>query len=207
LGILIAHVADDDRYIGTYNTYNTMSASATTYITGDNQAKIGISQFPSYLCTVAIPTKVATKLAVGTAYKYSLTQAARGETLFFTGAMNGSYLATSANIADAVDVYVETVEEGYRMYFLVDDTKNYVEIYDRGSGKAGVQITTEPTTVFTWNEDLSILIAHVADDDRYIGTYSTYNTMSASATSYITGDNQAKIGISQFPSYLVIIGF
>ena len=207
MGILISNVADSDRYIGTYNTYNTMSASATTYITGDNAAKIGISQFPSYLCTVNVPTKVVTSLAENTPYKFSLTQANRGEKLFFTGAMSGNYLATSTSVADAVDVYAEKVDDGYRIYFLEGETKQYVEIYEYTAGKAGVHITTEPTTVFTWNEEMNILIAHVADDDRYLGTYNTYNTMSASSTSYITGDNAAKVGISQFPTYFVIIGF
>ena len=151
--------------------------------------------------------KPITELQTGVAYKYALTQANRGETLFFTGEMSGNYLATSTDITKAVDMFVEEAEGGYRMYFLKGEEKNYVEINEYAEGKAGVQITTEPTTVFTWDADLGILIAHVANDDRYIGTYNTYNTMSASATSYITGDNQAKIGISQFPSYLVIIGY
>ena len=207
LCILISNVAGSDRYIGTYNTYNTMSASATSYITGDNMAKIGISQFPSYLCVVNVPTKVVTSPAEGTSYKFSLKQANRGETLFFTGKMSGNYLATSTSLSEAVDVYVEKVDDNFRLYFLEGETKNYVEIYEYAEGKAGVHITAEPTTVFTWNDELHILIAHVANDDRYLGTYNTYNTMSASATSYIMGDNMAKIGISQFPTYLVVIGF
>jgi len=205
--ILIWHVAESDRYIGTYNTYNTMSASATTYITGDNAAKVGISQFPSYLVVVNVPTKVVKAPAENTAYKFSLTQANRGEKLFFTGSMNGSYLATSTSLAEAVDVYVEKVDDNFRLYFLDGETKNYVEIYEYAEGKAGVHITTEPTNVYTWNDEMSILVSNVAESDRYLGTYNTYNTISASATTYITGDNAAKVGISQFPAYLVVVGF
>jgi len=32
-------------YTGTYNTYDTLSASETKYITGSNAANVGVSQF------------------------------------------------------------------------------------------------------------------------------------------------------------------
>ncbi|MBQ0125310.1 MAG: hypothetical protein KBS59_03180, partial [Clostridiales bacterium] len=189
------------------STYNTISASSISYITGDNASKVGISQFPAHLCTIAVPTKVAETPKTGVAYKFSLEQVNRGETLFFTGRMSGNYLATSQSVSEAVNVFVEEVEGGYRFYFLDGETKNYVEIYEYTAGKAGVHITTEPTTVFTWNDEAKTFFAHVADDDRYLGTYSTYNTISASSISYITGDNASKVGISQFPAHLAIIGF
>ena len=42
--------------------------------------------------------------------------------------------------------------------------------------------------------------AEVAGAARYLGTYSTYNTISASDIKYIAGENLAKIGVSQFPA-------
>ncbi len=207
LHIFIANVAGEDRYLGTYNTYNTISASATSYITGDNVAKIGVSQFPAYLYTIEYARTVATEVKTGKAYKFSLVQGNLEKTLYFTGAMSGNYLATTTNAAAAVDVFVETVEGGYRLYFMAGETKTYIDIYEYNTGKAGIRLTAEPTAVYTWNEELHILVAaNVAGEDRYLGTYNTYNTISASATSYITGDNAAKIGVSQFPAYLVTIG-
>ena len=205
LHIFIANVAGEDRYLGTYNTYNTISASATSYITGDNAAKIGVSQFPAYLYTIEYARTVATEVKTGKAYKFSLVQGNLEKTLYFTGAMSGNYLATTTNAAAAVDVFVETVEGGYRLYFMAGETKTYIDIYEYNTGKAGIRLTAEPTAVYTWNAELHILIANVAGEDRYLGTYNTYNTISASATSYITGDNTAKIGVSQFPAYLVTL--
>ncbi len=207
LHIFTANVAGEDRYLGTYNTYNTISASATSYITGDNAAKIGVSQFPAYLYTIEYTRTVATEVKTGKAYKFSLVQENLEKTLYFTGEMSGNYLATTTNAAAAVDVFVETVEGGYRLYFMAGETKTYIDIYEYKEGKAGIRLTTEPTAVYTWNEELHILVAaNVAGEDRYLGTYNTYNTISASSTSYITGDNAAKIGVSQFPAYLVTIG-
>ncbi len=207
LHIFITNVAGEDRYLGTYNTYNTISASATSYITGDNAAKIGVSQFPAYLYNVEIKKSAITEVATDTAFKFGLVQGNLEKTLYFTGAMSGNYLATTESISKAVDVYVEAVEGGYRLYFMAEDAKTYIDIYEYKEGKAGIRLTTEPTAVYTWNEELHIFITNVAGEDRYLGTYNTYNTISASATSYITGDNAAKIGVSQFPAYLYAIEY
>ena len=80
------------------------------------------------------------------------------------------------------------------------ETKTYIDIHEYTEGKAGVRLTAEPTAVFTWNEECKVYTANVAGADRYIGTYSTYNTMSASDIKYIAGENVAKIGVSQFPA-------
>ena len=138
---------------------------------------------------------------VGGTYKFALVQGELGQTLFFTGAMSGNYLATSENPADAVDVTIEEVEGGVRLFFMDGETKTYIDIHEYTEGKAGVRLTTEPTAVFVWNEECGVYTAEVAGAPRYLGTYSTYNTMSASDIKYIAGENVGKIGISQFPAY------
>ncbi len=207
LHIFTANVAGADRYLGTYGTYNTISASATSYITGDNASKIGVSQFPAYLYKVEIKKAVVTEVATDTAFKFGLVQGSLEKTLYFTGAMSGTYLATTESISKAVDVYAEAVEGGYRLYFMAGDAKTYIDVYEYKEGKAGIRLTTEPTATFVWNEELHLFTTNVAGADRYLGTYGTYNTISASATSYITGDNAAKIGVSQFPAYLYAIEY
>ena len=205
LHLFTTNVAGEDRYLGTYNTFNTISASATSYITGDNASKIGVSQFPAYLYTIEYTRTVAEAPAAGKAYKFSLVQGNLEKTLYFTGEMSGTYLATTTSAAAAVDVFVEAVEGGYRLYFMAGDAKTYIDIYEYKEGKAGVRLTTEPTATFVWNEELHLFTTNVAGEDRYLGTYNTFNTISASATSYITGDNASKIGVSQFPAQLVTL--
>lgn len=131
-------------------------------------------------------------------FSLSLVQANLGKTLYFTGAMDGYYLALSEKPADAVKLYSEKVESGYRMYFLDGETKTYVEMYDRGNNKAGVQLVTEPTMAYTWNADANTWTATFGENTFYLGTYNTYTTISASNISYITGDNAANVGVSQF---------
>ena len=198
--VYTAEVAGAPRYLGTYSTYNTISASDIKYIAGENLAKIGVSQFPAGFGSMAWSfTAAEGQPAVGT-YKYALVQAEIGKTLYFAGAMNGNYLATTENAGAAADVTIEEVEGGFRFYFMDGENKLYIDIHEYTEGKAGVRITAEPTAVFTWNEECGVFTAEVAGAPRYLGTYSTYNTISASDIKYIAGENLAKIGVSQFPA-------
>ncbi len=206
--VYTANVAGADRYIGTYSTYNTFSASDIKYIAGENVSKIGVSQFPAGFCTMVYNTVVAEgELTAVSSYKYFLVQAELGKTLYFSGAMSGNYLATTENPLAAPDVFVEEVEGGVRFYFMDGETKTYIDIHEYTEGKAGVRLTAEPTAVFTWNEECKVYTANVAGADRYIGTYSTYNTFSASDIKYIAGENVSKIGVSQFPAGFCNVAF
>ncbi len=200
-GVFTAEVAGAPRYLGTYSTYNTMSASDIKYIAGENLAKIGVSQFPAGFGSMVWNFTAAEGQPAAGTYKFALTQAELGKTLFFTGAMDGNYLATSTNGALAVDVTIEEVEGGFRFFFMDGETKTYIDIHEYTEGKAGVRLTAEPTATFVWNEECGVFTAEVAGAPRYLGTYSTYNTMSASDVKYIAGENVAKIGVSQFPAY------
>ena len=201
--VYTANVAGADRYLGTYSTYNTMSASEIKYIAGDKQADVGISQFPAGFCTVEFKVdKVAGQPAAGTTAKFYLTQAKLGgKNLYFAGAMNGSYLATTTNPFQAPDVTIEETEGGFRFFFMDGEVKTYIDIWENAEGKVRVRLTAEPTAVFVWNEECGVFTANVSGADRYLGTYNTYNTISPSEIKYIAGEKLGDIGVSQFPCF------
>ena len=138
----------------------------------------------------------------GTAYKYAVQQNNLGQTIYFTGEMSGYYLATSANPFDAVDVFVEDVDGGQRIFFTsAEGVKTYIDVVPRGAdqpGKVNVILTEAPAAVFTWDAERKTFVTTVEGNNWYIGCYNTYNTMSASSTSYI--ENVEVIGDTQFPS-------
>ena len=142
----------------------------------------------------------------GTAYKFGLTQVTLGKDLYFAGIMDGNFLATTEDINAATDVYIEEVTGGYRFYFLNGQTKNYIDIYEYTSGKAGVRLTTTPSAVFVYNEELGVYTANVAGADRYLGTYNSYSTISASDIKYISGSNAANVGVTQFVAKFISVG-
>ena len=193
-----AKVGEETWYMGTYNTYNTISASATSYI--ENLEVIGTSQFPTGLAIVNIVAEQVKEPAADTAYKFAVQQNNLGQTLYFTGSMNGFYLATSVNPAEGVNVFVENVEGGVRLYFLKGEVKTYIDIVAREDNPAKVKmtVTETPSAVFTWDAERKTYTAKVGEETWYMGTYNTYNTISASATSYI--ENLEVIGATQFPA-------
>ena len=195
---MTAKVGEATWYLGTYGTYNTISASDVSYI--EDVSKIGVSQFPATFCTINFQTTIIDAPAAGTTGKFFLTQAERGETLYFTGEMSGYYLATSTNPCAGVDVTIEEVEGGYRMFFMKAGVKTYIDIIPRADNpaKVNVVLTEAPAAVFTWDAERKTMTAKVGEATWYLGTYGTYNTISASDVSYI--EDVSKIGVSQFPA-------
>ena len=194
-----ATVEENTWYLGTYNTYNTISASNVSYI--ENVEVIGDSQFPAGFCTVNITATQVKAPATGTAYKFALVQNNLGQTLYFTGEMSGYYLAMSQNPAEGVNIFVEDVDGGQRIYFMKGEVKTYIDIVPRGAdqpGKVNVVLTETPTAVYTWDAERCTYTATVEENTWYLGTYNTYNTISASNVSYI--ENVEVIGDSQFPA-------
>ena len=200
----VVNIADTDYYLGTYKTFNTISASKASFITGDNAANVGVSQFVAGFVTIEAKEVEAVPVVTpeaDTAYKFALEQVNLGKTLYFSGEMSGNYFATTDRISKAVDVYLEAVtdvENAYRIYFMDGDTKTYLEIYEYTAGKVGVHLTTTPTTYYTYSAEAKTYVVNIADTDYYLGTYKTFNTISASKASFITGDNAANVGVSQF---------
>ncbi len=147
--------------------------------------------------------------ATGTAFKLGYYQVALEKSLYFAGAMDGYYFATTEDESAAVDVFVEAVEGGYHLYFMDGETKTYLDIIPRDGteDKVNVVLTTTPSAVFTWNAAAStFVVTGLQGADWYMGTYGTYKTISASKIDYITGDNAEKVDVSQFPAHLYAYG-
>ena len=139
----------------------------------------------------------------GTAYKFYLT-AKDGKNYYFNGIISGKFLQTSTNIADGVDVYLEAVLDGetvtgYRFYFDNAGVKTYIDITT--DGKATL-VTENPTAVFNYVAETNCWATTIGENAYYLGTYSSYTTIGASATSYIKPDNT---GVSQFPANFAVV--
>ena len=195
---MTATVGENTWYLGTYGTYNTISASNVSYI--EDVSKIGVSQFPASFATYTFDVASVDAPVAGASYKFFLTQAERGETLYFIGEMSGNYLAMSTDPLAGVDVTVEEVEDGYRLFFVKAGVKTYIDIVPREDNpdKVNVVLTEAPTAVYTWDAERKTMTATVGANTWYLGTYNDYNTISASNVSYI--EDVSKIGDSQFPA-------
>ena len=197
VNVPVTMVGDTEYYLGCYKSYDTFSASKTSYILNDTSV-IGVSQFPMQIVEVMpgfdsydwikdFDEEVECILLV--------EQNNIEETLYFNGTITGGkYLGTTKKISEAVTVKSEMEGEGFRLYFMDGETKTYVEIVD---GKAALNKETSGN-VWTYNKEGNTFVTKCGDTDYYLGCYKTYDTFSASKTSYILSDTSV-IGVSQFP--------
>ncbi len=164
------------------------------------------------ILTMAIGTLTAsaapinTELEIGKTYTMSLTQAnLEGKVLYFDGTMNGYYFNGNEDASKAVVLTVEAADGGIRFSFTDNGAKKYIDVVKSGN-YINVVITDAPTAVFKYNAEATTYVVDIEGTDYYIGTYNTFSTFSASKISYITGDNAAKVGVSQFPAVFTAVG-
>ncbi len=132
-------------------------------------------------------------------FKLMLEQKKLKKTLYFTGEINSSNFGVTTDwYYDAADVVVAEVEDGYTLKvgakYLELNASNRLVLVDTSSAAWSYDYSAK---VFTWS------ITKVNNDKEetkiyYLGTYGDFDTISASETWRITGDNESAVGVSQF---------
>ena len=213
------HDSNNGYYMGTYSSYTTFSVSNTSYITGSKANTVDVSQFPARFYTVggsSTGATVVTAPQAETAYKMGMDKG-DGEILYFNGKTESASvtyrLATTTDVNEAVDVFLESATGGYRLYFMNGSTKTYIRVFHRtdgdpGYGKGSLEfVTTAPSEVFVYDTTAKTLFHnHDSNNGYYMGTYSSYTTFSVSNTSYITGSKANTVDVSQFPARFYTVG-
>ncbi len=210
-GVYIVNLPTAGKYfLGTYGTYETISASWIGYIDGSYSG--GSTQYVAKFIeaskvkdeepsdTVVQGTAVENPVP-GTAYKfgYYQNQVDGKPFLAFNGKMAGWYYGTADAIADMVDVYLEEAEGGYYIYFLDGNTKTYLDMIPRDTDATKVNVVMQTSgthTVWSLNLEHKYVYATEVGSEWYLGTFNTNTSISASLTSYIS--DTSKIGVSQF---------
>ena len=96
---------------------------------------------------------------------------------------------------------VQKEGEGFRLYSIDGEGKHYVEIID---GKATVNSIPQGS-VWVLDPNTGVIMTDCGGTMYYLGCYKTYDTFSASKTSYIS--DTTLIGVSQFPARLYKVSF
>ena len=210
-GVYIVNLPTAGKYfLGTYGTYETISASWIGYIDGSYSG--GSTQYVAKFIeaskvqdeepsdTIVQGTAVENP-AVGTAYKfgYYQNQLDGKPFLAFSGKMAGWYYGTADAIANMVDVYLEEAEGGYHIYFMDGNAKTYLDVVPRDTDATKVNTVLQTSgahTVWQLNLEHKYVYTTAVGSEWYLGTFGTNNTISASLTSYIS--DTSLIGVSQF---------
>ena len=196
-----------ETYLGSSGTYKSISCSNISYITkdtsyvahlyaagatgeeGGNQGgNEGGNEGGETVSGVVDPV-------VGTAYKFGMVQGNLNKTFYLAGGMNGFYLATTENAAEAIDVYLEETEGGYYLYVLDGESKLYINmvVATGTDGKTHVNGAYEATasTVYTYDDDNQTVVSSLVVGDKeaenyWLGTRNdkNYNTVGPCAVAY-----------------------
>ena len=196
-------------YVGSYNGSKQIAEGSKATITGHVDIEGG-EDIPDTPVNPNPSTnlEIVTAPVVGVAYKFGFLQGNLNEQMYFKGTINAEstpwYLATSTNTAEAVDVYLETVdgvEGAYRLYFMDGDTKTYIVAYprDNDTTKGTLKLdTATPDTYYTFDSANNTLVyTSVTGEQFYLGTYSNFKTVSCSAWSNLA---------TSFPAHLYAAG-
>lgn len=125
---------------------------------------------------------------------------------YFTGAMEDGKtysLDTSTDKTKAAKVYLETAGSAYRLYFLKDDVKNYIELIAQGNGAASLQVKTKSTESATWtfNNEYNMLTGKY--DGTNDGFLSGYTNSSGKLYTAIRGREMDNIEKRSYPARLL----
>lgn len=136
---------------------------------------------------VETPTTGVVDPVVGTAYKFGMVQGKLndGKVYYLKGNMNGYYMDTTTNYAEAIDVYIETAEGGYYLYAMISGVKTYINCVVSGTHVNGAY-EAAASTVYTYDAESKTLIANVDGTPYWFGTRNdkTYTTVGPCAVSY-----------------------
>ena len=123
----------------------------------------GNSVEKSYTFTLPVydNTAVVGDLAEGQAYSLGIYQASEQKNYYIIGQMSGYYMATTDNVNDSVNVYVEVVDGGYQMYCIYWGEKLYVNMVISDTGYVNPSFDTEAKCVYTYDSDLKTLVCDI----------------------------------------------
>ena len=125
---------------------------------------------------------------------------------YFTGAMEDGKtysLDTSTDKTKAAKVYLETAGSAYRLYFLKDDVKNYIELIAQSNGAASLQVKTKSTESATWTFNTEYNMLTGKYDGTNDGFLSGYTNSSGKLYTAIRGREMDNIEKRSYPARLL----
>lgn len=196
-------VVSEDGKTVTVDVDENLSEDLTYVLTATLSSESGATETVSFTRKVLAaldktPVAITEAPVEGVAYKYHVYQSTKQMELYFAGGMSGYYFSTTESYEEAVDLFVEYVDDTtFNIYFNhTTDGKQYlgVRLSDDGAHD-NIVYTTEPVSSFVWNAELGTVTTHLDVNkngeaaDYYFGNYSTHTTISASMLSYAGGES------------------
>ncbi len=188
LGTLVTNVNGSAFCMGSDSTHDTIQALSTDDLNTCNVAYFitppAGTEWVDPEPIVKYPVAITEKPVDGKSYKIYMNQTNLNSELYFNGTTgnNEYWLATTTNMADAVDVLVE-YETGstdtFYLSFMNGTTKTYINIVQNGNFVNS--LLQAEKSAWKWDATNKMIIATVNSTDYTLGTNNdkSYNTISA----------------------------
>ena len=113
---------------------------------------------------------------IGEAFKIGMINTNKDNNVYYiSGGMASTYyLATSTDVAAALDFYIEEADGGFYLYYLDGATKTYINVTVSGTHVNSVYETTA-STVWTYDATLNTLTVDVEGEAYILGTRNDRN--------------------------------
>ncbi len=163
-------------------TYEKIEAQikATFNYNGESKSKT----YTIYVIDKTVYTQ-STEIKAETPYYMSFVQnTLGGEYYWVTGVQSGNYGATSLVMAEGAQFYATAVEGGYNLSYKTASGKNEILGVDDKGAKVYVKFNATEAALWQWNTEYNTFTYTNDNNTFYMGTYSSYNTLSMSALSY-----------------------
>ncbi len=125
----------------------------------------------------------------GKTYKLGLYQGGKQINLYFTGNIYKTYAWYMEGVEDkaaAVDMTIEAVDGGFRMFFEKGGKKTYLDAHIDGE-HFSLRLTEAPTAVWTWNIELNTFVVDLDGTVCFIGTSGNYTSISCNKMEKLEG--------------------
>ncbi|MBQ8322414.1 MAG: hypothetical protein IJX91_00440 [Clostridia bacterium] len=145
--------------------------------------------------SINIPEAITAAPTADTDYGFYLYQGNLNKKLYLTGEMDGNYLEATPNPDLAATVRIEPIENTDTFYLRLKDS-SYISInatVNESTGKTSysVSLDRKAATAYKWSEEYGTIVT--ADGAAYLGTFSSFETISASELSYISTSFPAQL--------------
>ncbi len=122
------------------------------------------------------------------AYNLMIEQKGLGKNLYYAGGYYKTYYgAPTENVEEAVDIVLKATNGGYYVGYLDNGTSTFINAAVSGTHN-NIKFETTPTSVWTFNEEYDTLVTTCGENQVYIGTYGTYDSISLSTIDKITSE-------------------
>lgn len=196
-GIPVACLSDGNTYyLCSTGTYETMVAGDISDLSRD-----GDSCFPAYLVEDTLEEVGSTAVVDPDFSKTYVMAEERKETggaVFFTGKMDADGLCTSSSEEKSVNIYLESTEGGFAMYFISRGEKTYINVVV-SEEEVHSELGKEPATVWKIDKDRAALYTEINSTVCYLGSSGTGDSISILLKDDIPSDSDVT------PTYVMLV--